>query len=80
MENLLGVLLVIILLIFIMWQCILIPEKIERNIEKEVLEVVGQVICIRKLNRNIYLVEYIRDNIYTRRNIKSNILGSIKWI
>lgn len=80
MGNLLVVLLVIMLIILFTWQWILVPEKIEKTIKREILEMGGEVIGIRNLNRNIYLVEYMKNNAYIRRNIKSNILGNIKWI
>ena len=80
MGNLLGLLLIIIMTILFIWQWILVPKKIEKTIKREILEMGGQVMCIRNLNRNIYLVEYMKDNAYIRRNIKSNILGNIEWI
>lgn len=80
MGNLLGMVFVIIIIMLFIWSYILLPEKIEKAIKREILEVSGQIICIRNLNRNIYLVEYMKDNVYIQRNIKSNLLGNIEWI
>ena len=78
----LNTLIIVAILIFFVWEVVILPKYVEKKITSELNEKGYEVADLTLISRrdSIYSVSYLKEDRLIRDNVKYGLFGHIKWI